>query len=226
LANGHGIVDPRDDYNVSDFLSFIEKLLHVDPVLRFTATEALEHRFLDEYRDYIDAQRQTCPHVTHILDTHIIIPFSESRREMSSLASGLYHERFSFSWYSDRMLFQSISLFDRYLQCGATELYNLRLGPTVEYMLCVYIAIKYFFQLADAPSFEEFIFPEYKGSRGAGLYFEQTLFRYLKYNIYQPTVYETLGQSEGIECILEQYLLVEEFSGTLGDLSDMIKRRI
>lgn len=96
-------------------IDLLKNLLQIDPAVRFSAKQALEHKFFDGIRTYINSLRHFYPPVPPPLPVIKIIPCVE-RRWVSEIAMYIFSRRDQYEWYQHRVLFHAIDLFDRYLE--------------------------------------------------------------------------------------------------------------
>jgi serine/threonine protein kinase len=181
-----------------DFVDLLEHLFVLDPGKRFSATEALNHIFFKGYRPLINKVRMMFP-LTPLESEIPKIIYCEERKTACTTAFRIFNCRKELSWYNHRILFQSIDLFDRYLEYN-NKCYN-KLEVELKFMVCVYISIKYFSVMTIPPSFTEIINAKgkyltinYTKSKFINIAkeFETTMIRdILKLSIYRETIYET-----------------------------------
>lgn len=209
---------------INDFLSFVSGLLHVDPLNRFTTKQALDHSFLKPEHNKMSSVRLMDIHrdVISVANTIVTVVDMSDRNVVSGIIKEVRQRKSEFSWYSDRIIFQSISLFDRYLQCVVNGKMK-RIDPINAFMLCTYSSVKYFLQLSEILDFNTF------SADGMLSYdlaedFEYTLVvEALDCRMYQPTLYEYMGvigriNEDHVSIMLDRYLSVDVFKGTLEQL--------
>lgn len=105
---------------MSQLVEVITGLLKVNPAKRWTATQALDHKFFDHYRDCIEKFRKAYPPIPPSLPVIKIIECKE-RYWACTIAIYIYNNREKFVWYQDRLIFRAIDLFDRYLEWAFTD---------------------------------------------------------------------------------------------------------
>ena len=147
---------------------FLRCLMNIDFNERLTATEALEHEFLSEFSDYIEKIREKySPNPTPL--PYIKIKKCKERKWMVNLAFHIYNNSEDLNWYSNRVLFHSIDLFDRYLE------YNVKNGLYVRpkesknngrfldkqtselyFYVCLYVMYKFYSSMEYTVDWEEF----------------------------------------------------------------------
>lgn len=190
-----------NSYNL--FIEVLDKLLQINPKNRITATQALNHSFFTGFKNIIDWSRRHYPPVEspdHIFD---IIQCQE-RKRATRLACICYNSRENLTWYSHRIIFHSIRLFDEYLvYCHANQKhktiseYNGKYLTYTEtqlfYTVCIYMSIKYFSTLTTPISFDDFATEDYKTPEALAISenFEKKMLEHvLKFKVYKKTVFE------------------------------------
>lgn len=215
------------------YLDLLKHLLDLDPETRFSATEALAHPFWQEYQEEIAAARAAWPPEPPAASLLAVSDIQERRWAMQ-VARTIYANRTLFGWYSHRILFQAIDMFDRYLEWlqHNGEPVNLESDLTGRYLsyyevqlrfsVCVYVAIKYFTSMQAPIAFTQlcpapFHTPEAMASAEE---FETFLVREVfHYALYRETIYEAadyyqevLTEPE-IEQLLQVYTELTSYSG-------------
>jgi serine/threonine protein kinase len=198
------------------FVNLLECLLEFDPACRFSATQALNHPFFESYRDYIQQCRGQYPPVhyrTRLENLSITITCCEERKWAANLAFIFFneHQSLPLRWYSHRILFQALDLFDRYLEFRSekrlllgqdtqvvrgdseADLNRYRLKIEVYFLTCIYVAIKYFATLDTPISYIEISEEMFRldDTKSLAQKFERELLQeILSYEIFRPTIYE------------------------------------
>ena len=155
--------------------NLLNSMLALDPSERITATEVLDHPFFDDFRDFINRVRDVCPpvapkpHIINIMDckerqiaadvcfTYYNNRSSTTKKIVMDPVTGKHVEKTTqtYPWYNHRIMFQSLDMFDRYLQYLNENNMQKRehetetdgrfhtLGETdLCYRVCLYLAIK------------------------------------------------------------------------------------
>jgi serine/threonine protein kinase len=202
---------PEDPEHYNKFVDLIDNLLKIDPKERFSAKKALSHSFFDSYKDLIDWSRNNFPPIPKSEPVINIIDCKE-RKWAIKLAFLTFNGRENLEWYRHRMVFQSIDMFDRYLNyLRGLENYELKVESeysgkfmtkyqtNLRYIVCLYMCIKYFTALSIPISFEELATDEYRTQRALieAEEFEQKMLRdVLKFKIYRDTIYEVADKKK------------------------------
>lgn len=176
-------------WNMEQFIDLLEHLLcHARE--RYTATEALDHIFFLSYADYITSTRQKFP-PTLPPEPVIKLVKNKERDAACKIVKKIFCERVKYSWYSHRILFQSLSLFDRYLLSDVKKepLNNKKLR--LSFTACLYIAVKYFMTMTSLIPFSvlygEISDEEKRWTENFEITF---LEKVAGYSVYEPTLYE------------------------------------
>lgn len=215
------------------FLDLLRHLLQVNPEARYTASEALGHPFWDAYRSEIEAVRREFPPVGPPAPL-LAVTNGQERRWAMEVARNIYGNRRLFNWYSHRILFQAVDMFDRYLEWlqHNVEPKNLESDDTGRYLsfynvqlyfsVCLYVAIKYFTTMRTPIAFTQLCPEPYRtpSALAAAEAFETHLVRdVFRYTLYRETVYEAadyygdkLSETE-VEHLFSVYTNLTSYSG-------------
>ncbi len=195
-----------DGDNYRNLLNLIDKLLRPNPEKRCTASEALAHPFFEYSRGYIQSIREAFPPVADNPPSIKIIA-REERRWAANVAFIIFNNKEKAGirdWYTNRIIFQAIDIFDRYLVWldGETERQGYGEGSRpissqydihIYFMVCVYLAMKLFTTTRITIQFEDIIVNEVKTEENiklAYLFEKELLQLVLNFMVYRPTVYE------------------------------------
>lgn len=142
----------RIDENLNGLDSFLDlfvNLLCIDPDKRYSATEALNHNFFDNYRKEITNLRDNYKIKKYTPVGHVI--FSNEIIEFITL---IYNNRKSLDIYNDLNFFHGIRIFREYLlhentatdevtaDTGASD--KISLNEISIFLICYYISYKFF----------------------------------------------------------------------------------
>jgi serine/threonine protein kinase len=231
LENGHG--------GYVDFIDLISKLIVFDPRERLSATQALEHPFFNNMTLFIEEIRRDYPPVfSPSIDRPLVVHKCKEREWSVQIALTLYNNRNNYTWYTHRILFQSLSLFDRYIdylfdsnnmanitrreESEYSGCYHTQSEVYLRYIVCLYVSIKYFTTLKSPQSFLSLIISEFRTEESLLIaeQFEITLLKdVLKYSIYSNTLLEIADNSNEklnenqIRDLLLIYCNTEVYSG-------------
>ena len=200
----------RSPGTYEEFIDLLNHILILDPNERYTATDALSHPFFNSFYPLISETRLTHQPVPDQPDSITLIACNE-RNYAISIIFNIFSKNRSFAWYSHRILFQSLDIFDRYLHYRSQYLPELVLSQyeiELKFFSCLYLSIKYFLTLYIPSSFNKLIseylhycehrtrsyvcdINEYQASEA----FETFLIReVLDLTIYRPTVFEAADE--------------------------------
>lgn len=195
---------------MEDFLEIVGGLLQLDPDKRWSVDRVLASPFFDWLREYITGVEKMYPPRHPGLDSIKIIDCVE-RRWMIDLAYHLYNNRESIPWYTHRILFHSIDLFDRYLEwswntSGPGKMVTLReiessqLGRLhsqnevyLRFYTCLYVFHKYFTTMSFPVDWKTFVPANFHPSPQMIMaeQFEILILKHVcQYQLYRETLFE------------------------------------
>jgi serine/threonine protein kinase len=188
------------------FYQLLNHMLTFDWNERFTTTQCLDHEFFNDYKDHITKTRTTYE-IKKYSDHPMIVKKCNERTWMSKIVIEIFNNRKEIKWYTHRIMFQAMDLFDRYLSVmfHTTEIpenalesedkgfIHSKFDTELRFMTCIYLCIKYFSSIQYPISYESVVLDEYK-TDSAKIIAEQFEGGFIKncleYNIYRDTVYE------------------------------------
>lgn len=187
------------------FTDLLDKMLTFNWNNRYTATQCLSHPFFASHNNLIQESRKG--YLVSPEEHRIITVQCVERKWMEQLVIDIFNKRNLLRWYSDRILFQAMDMFDRYLSAMMSVIIvppnfveselkgaiHDKHDAELRFMSCLYLSVKYFSTIHYPVSFDEITLGQYntKESELVVEAFEAGLIMYcLQYNIYRPTVYE------------------------------------
>src|SRR5205085_10857018 len=219
-----------------------------NPEDRLTTSQAIDSPFFDQIRQEANILR--IRYLGRIPDLRLrkyqIIDCPE-RQWIISIAFTIFNERDKYAWYKDRILFQAISLMDRYLawkntntpsdsQLNPSETqgkFHSQDGVILRFLSCLYMSMKYFTSIDIIIPFEMFAIDRFKSNVSIEFVgnFERTLIEQILLNrFYLPTPYELISDNSGkplseeeVRDILIRYGKLSSFNGTLEDLTKLCR---
>ena len=190
----------------TQFLDLLKMLLTIDPKKRFTASQALDHTFFNGFRSLIKNTRKIYFPISQI-EQPIQIICRPERLKAVRIACNLFNKRCEkeYSWYTHRILFQSLDIFDRYLEwmektqseSEAPKTHLSEADSELKFMVCVYLSMKLFTTCRIYISFEDIVSPEYRTEyylKIAESFERELIQRILKYKLYRNTVFEAADE--------------------------------
>ncbi len=193
--------------NIENFVDLLNNMLIFEWDDRYTVTQCLNHNFFDEFRPLIDETRKMYPPK---LNSQLPIKVKDciERKWMAELVKEIFNNRSNFEWYSDRIIFQAMDIYDRYLsgvlhectiQPNAVEsqykgLIHDKYNSDLRFMVCIYLSFKYFSSLQCPISYDDVVADQFKTDQAKLIAeaFEGGLIKNsLEYEIYRPTLYES-----------------------------------
>lgn len=253
-----GWFDELGENHTNNFFDVISGLLEFEDHTRLSATQALDMPFFDNMREYINTVRHQHP-LNSSLDHMVTIHRCVDREWMTTIAASIVNNHSKIlesdphanivtmddnsgsykTWFNYRIIFQAVSLFDRYLvwasenclknskQSSSVGMYHTSKTIGLYFYTIVYMSYKYFNTLSTCIySWKNVVNPSYstpemmnEASRFEKLIIEEVA----KYKIYEPTPFEMLSQDYTIDTpqakiLLEKYLLTTEWNGPLSQL--------
>lgn len=198
------------------FCDLLENMLCFDWNNRYTITQCLDHKFFDSYRNLIQETRVRFSIYLPVEKPIRIITCFE-RFWVANIIKEIFNNRKSYSWYNHRILFQTVSLFNRYLTIMYSDKHSLNIlhskqEAEIRFMVCLYICIKYFSILERVLPYEKIVSDKYttEENKFFAENFELALLELFKYEIYEPTIYEAadnFGDKLGEEDIKDLIVL-------------------
>jgi len=138
--------------SVEKLVNLISKLLYPNPDERITLCDAISHPFFDSMREYILSVE--IPIREECFKRHEISIVPCPAREMAmNIIFTIYNNRKSLQWYSHRIMFHAIDIYDAYLTHMSKkegEKVNLDTVP-IQIYSCIYIFLKFFQPFNEAP---------------------------------------------------------------------------
>jgi serine/threonine protein kinase len=196
----------REAGSIDKFIDLLTNMLRFEWDKRFSISQALNHTFFDDSRDIIESTRSKYS-LAHSQEYMYEVRNCVERKWMASVATSIFNDRPSLNWYSHRVLFQAMDLFDRYIFAmyraggfpdNAMEsedkgLVHDKYGAELRFYCCVYLCIKYFTTIHHPVSFTAIVPPEYRTPESliiAEQFESSFVVHCLDYEIYRDTVYE------------------------------------
>lgn len=195
------------------YCDLLLKMLQFDPALRFSTSECLSHSFFDNLAPYIMAVRQNVKlsyHHHHYLNDRqmLTVPIIE-RKWMLEIAESIYQSSPGLRWYSSRILFTAIDIFERYLyyefsgrglslsnRSRETDIHGLvlsKLDVQIFFFATIYMTIKFYTSSRGLITWKETVGPALQPDdiESRALKFESDLLsKHLMYVIYRRNLYE------------------------------------
>lgn len=214
------------DYNL--FLDLLVHMLAYSPEDRYDIHQVLNHPYFYESRDHIDKIRKIYPgNPDPVPNLHIIN--NEYRKEVWFEIIDIYNNRRKLRWYSHRILFHAIELFDRLLVSNKIKNDTHR-NHIINFYLCLYLSIKYFTILFVIPPIM-YVIPkkfnitqeEFNNMKHMEIFLICNVF---KFEIYRPTLFEISDQFnhllDSVE-ICKLFTFLKDADGDLGQLTDIFR---
>jgi hypothetical protein len=215
LAAQYTVVLPAHD----PFFLLVAKLLSLDPSIRPSAKECLlnTQSMFEKYSPYISSQFSLMASEEAKSAVHNVVKFQRCvhRLKAYKMFVALYNQNGRIPWYSHRILFHAIDLFEMYLAeffagppASPTTVLPAIVANNTDYdvylkvYVCLYVFHKIFNTMEDPFEWKRFSPKEFSTPENIANAetFEFVLFaRVAKCRLYRPTLYEYLVQKEGRE---------------------------
>lgn len=197
-------------------------LLNLDDRERFTAFDALKSPFFQDHIDLIDDIRRKFPPEPEVFPVINIINCPE-RERMILISNGIYNTKEKFIWYSDRILFHAIDLFDRYLEKIKKDKNLTNNEVDFHFYICLYMIYKNFTSMQVIISWNDFSNDKYISDSffKQGEEFEKYILEYIiknndMYEVHRQTVYERRKDEDiSVRNLLDQYGKVKFKGGSV-----------
>jgi len=217
--------------NTNKYFDVINSLLVIDPSYRYDATRALSMSFFDPTREYIDRMRISHPPVYK--RENITIIQCKEREWMGSIVASIVNNDKIPPWYSHRIIFHSISLFDRFLAWAdngnmvknkhitdSVGLFMISKSSGLHYYVCLYMAYKYFLSIDSAIySWKDFVPEIYAEMHNEAFDIEikliESVYQFKIYNTTLIEIPEKMGLALGgqlLTTLLESYLRSKSYN--------------
>ena len=214
----------------TQLVDLIEKCLVVNPDRRYSVSQCLNHPFFDGYRELIDQTRTL--YGINSDGEWILCPELQLTYQNSSLRargmiwfSNIYTNRTktpTSSWYSHRIFFHALEMFDRYLNLVNPSLSTPESDIVVWINTFMFMSAKYFRVMVEEFGLNYFatgIYPEefYLFKVRAQAFEELVVRDVFKCTIYQSTIYEVANDfltETSIACLIKLLIKNQIPSGT------------
>lgn len=203
-----------------EVINLLASMLEPNPGKRPNASQCLDFPFCKRQLELINHVRKSFPPLPPP-DLVFTIFSCEEREEAVLVLNDVYNNREKIAWYSPRILFTSLMLFDRYLNYlyikypGRNSFHSAK-SSTQRYLSCLYVSLKYFSSMTIPDSFwdflgrryEEFLSPREEVEKIIEEFEKLLIQDVCRYQIFIPTPYEkakTVLSSEQTRLLLYYY---------------------
>jgi serine/threonine protein kinase len=175
--------------NIDLYDSFLMKMLQFDKSKRFSCSDILSDKYISEY-----AGKNRNVNKIHTLrcDVLINIPDQSYRNILIGPCSKIYLECRNLNWYSDIILFTSISIWDALLCIDENLISLLQRDLLIYFKSCFYISAKYY--LSETMSYlhyKDLPMTEYSpSSLKKAKDIEDYILNAMDYMVYRPSIYD------------------------------------
>lgn len=192
-------------------LDLLDKMMMINPENRYTSIQCLNHPFFDSSRTYINTLRTqfkindiitSFPSISFDFSFNITIHNCVRRAYAANIMFVIYNNKTKHIWYTNRIMFHSLRLFDIYLSTLTEEELNLKMLTDEAinynsniYYICLYICIKYFSLMCIPITFINLTENKFQKYYNDNISFERRFIRdTLNRKIYNPSVYECVKE--------------------------------
>lgn len=221
-----------NEKKVAQFADLMRGMLEIDPDRRMTITEAVNHEFFSSHSKYTSKVLDNYGKIEE--DGRVNYDLCFERGVMAKLAVEIFNKRTMLKhWYTDRILFHAINIFDRYLMYKRKVIldkskkivprdssdrgivFNIE-EAVLCFWVCIYVSVKYFSSLHIPERFTAIV-----SSNDPDIIFAEEIeleivTSALKYRIYEGTLYEAAERpltSDEVRDLLLIYVLNPNIRG-------------
>jgi serine/threonine protein kinase len=214
-----------------EFCDLVSKMLEPDPELRPTATQCIQHSFFDPLRPRIQDVREKFPPVRDpfpvLRPTNII-----ERKWMYSFFQSILKDRADYQWYKHGLFFVALDLTERVLEyivkqpkisafeSNYSGCYLSQDDTYLWFLVCIYIAIKYYSNIDTIISFENIASKKFitvENMNKVDEFEKKLIFTISGGIIYRPTIYDRID-------VPPNDVQIEDFVKLLSEMDPKIYR--
>lgn len=229
---------PGNGSTFNEFIELLNNMLAINPAKRLSAHDLLNLPFFKPYNELINYCRINHTPISNAI-VNVVINSCVERTWAMNIVLAIYNNRENIEIYKHRILFQSIDMFDRFLNHVISKKskllmeskfqgkYLTKYNTELAYLVCLYICMKYFNTLIVTPSFPDIVniipsIQHNKYNNKQSIYqaeqLEQELINIFD-TIYKPTVFEIATcyghkLSESHICDLLFYIITHKQANT------------
>ena len=235
---------------INEFADLLSHMLAFDPEKRYTTKQCIEHPFFKSFKSYYVDMRKKYPPVKN-LNTNITIIDCIERRWAVNILFNIYNKRKKYKWFSYDLLFQSLRLFDEYLDYAFSRddvklkdevnenqgKLNTKNEVEIYIYTCIYIMYKHYSTLYKFYPWTSIFPPSIINDDTLSIMeeFEKYVIRKIcKYVIFKPTFLDILSSEneendyQHLQLDIKNYFVnygrVKSYEGSLVDLYKDIKK--
>ena len=196
------LFNENDSRNFTNCVNLLENMLEVDPSLRFSSTDCLEHSFFQPLKELINETRSSfginskgvwitkSPHIYKCLNNNI-------RASCMKHFETIFNERMNkpiSRWYSHRILFHAIEMCDRFLILDKHETASAS-NIVIWVNTFLFISAKYFRVMLKSYPASQFAIGISEDQHGlftdhANIFEKHVITKVFRGEIYKPTLYD------------------------------------
>lgn len=196
------------------FENIVKGMLEIDPNKRVKIADILSNPFFEDQKELIERSREANLKIKARKNSLLLLKDEKSlyeRQLVVALAYSILDKQSEDNyWYKPRIIYQSIDLYDRWLQYPNRDSAEcLKYTSEVEsikicYYVCLYMSMKLFFSTIELPRFTD-ILPQYNSSEWLKYAEEWEDFfikNVLNYKIYRNSYYENLSDKDDMTNVI------------------------
>lgn len=237
ITNKGIIIMESEGCSLNLLCDLLKNMLAFQKTKRYTVSQCLEHPFFDNQKNYINIMRDT--YKTNKKDLTIQFKDCIERSWAVDFLIDFYNDRQNYDWYSDRIAFHTLEIFDRYLFHYTSDPKNTKKHAiesenkgkffskkeiVLTVKCCLYIMTKYFYTAYIPPTFES-MFKTDSTNQDTMLFIQDLettiVVDIFNYNVYNDTLYEhidnfntTILSDEHISKLLGFYCYNQHINGS------------
>jgi len=227
------------DGEYQELINVLSRMLEPDQQKRYTATQCLSMPFCQRQVELINRVKKDFPPLPSPDILFTIYPCLE-RKEAVLILNDIYNHRDKIPWYTPRILFTSLMLFDRYINYLYIKYPEKNTFHTPEesiqrYLSCLYVSLKYFSIMVIPDSFwdflghryDKFLEPKEEVNKELEKFEKLLISEVCQYQIFVPTPYErarNILSAEEIGLLIYYYGQIESCITTSQKIYDSWKQ--
>jgi len=180
------------------FCDLLDQMFQFDWDVRNDITECIDHPFFEDQKSLINETRKLHNPKYSFEKLIYIVPCQE-RIWLKEEVNNIYRNKSKLKWYNNRVLFQSLRLFDSYISGTYENKANTitifsKYETLLKFYSFLYLCIKYFSILDNNISFNDVFGLEYRTPEAKLEIenFEIGIIQKMEHNIYYVSIYEAV----------------------------------
>jgi serine/threonine protein kinase len=222
LSNHESLAFEEQAGSLELFGDLLDQMFQIDWDIRNNITECIDHPFFEDQKLLIDQTRKL-HNPKHSFEKLMYIVPCQERIWLKETVNKIYLEKAKIKWFNNRVLFQTLRLFDSYM----AGIYDdkdpeipifTKYETNLKFYSFLYLSVKYFDILDYNMSFNDVFVAEYRTAEAKLEIekFEVGIIQKMEHNIYHISVYEAADNFEilmddnQISKLLDAYLNINK----------------